>query len=240
MKRVLILEDKEIHRMTLIKMLKEIDESLEVYDAGTVAEAYKISMENMINLFLVDIIIEPEVRGDVSGLKFVEAIRKIPYYSFAPIIFITSLEDPEMCAYRELHCYGYIEKPFDKEEVKSLIYQALKFPQKDNNSINVYFRKDGVVYAIKKEEIIYIEISRKEILIHTEKENIKMPYMPVKQLLKELNSENFIQCNRGCIINKTFVEYIDYVNRYIKICDREEYVEIGRTMKEKVVNEFSN
>lgn len=42
------------------------------------------------------------------------------------------------------------------------------------------------------------------------------------------------------IINKNYVEYVDSVNRYIKLRGVKEYVEIGRTMKEKVVNEFSN
>lgn len=240
MKKVLILEDKAIHRKTLIKILEGMDDPVLIFDAGTVAEAYKIAMENTINLFLVDIIIDPEVRGDISGLKFVDSIRKIPHYSFVPVIFITSLEDPEMYAYRDLHCYGYIEKPFNNEEVKNLISKALKFPQKENRNKNVYFRNDGIVYALKTKDIIFIEINRRKVLIHTVKENMTMPYMTSNKILNELDSDNFVRCNRGCIVNKEFVEYIDPVNKYIKLRGVEDYVEIGRTMKERVLNEFSN
>lgn len=240
MKKVLIVEDKEINRKILIKILEDIKEPIQIYAVGTVLEAYKISMENVIHLFLVDIILDTEKRGDISGLKFADSIRKIPHYTFTPLIFITSLEDPEMYAYRDLHCYGYIEKPFDKEMVKDLICQALKFPQINDKNENIYFRKDGIVYSVRTQDIIFIEISRKETLIHTTKEIMSMSYMTAKQLLKELGSSSFIQCNRGCIINKKYVEYVDSVNRYIKLQGVEQYVEIGRTMKEKVMYEFSN
>ena len=240
MKRVLIVEDKELHRRTLIKILEEINEPIEIYDTGTVEEAYRISMENEINLFLIDIILDTEKRGDTSGLKFAKSIRKIPQYSFTPLIFITSLEYPEMYAYRDLHCYGYIEKPFSRKTVKDLISQALKFPQSQEKNPNIYFRKDGIVYSVKTDEIIFIEISRKNILIHTVNENMVMSYMTVKQLLDELGSHNFIQCNRGCIINKDYVETIDLINRYIKFYGVEQCVEISRSMKEKVLDEFRN
>lgn len=240
MKRVLVIEDKEIHRKILIKILEETEEMIEVYEAGTVQEAYKIAMESVINLFLIDIILNTEIRGDISGLKFAQAIREIPHYAFTPMIFITSLEDPELYAYRDLHCYGYIEKPFDREMVKELIEQALRFPQEKHDNSNVYLRKDGIVYSIKTEEIISIEITRRNIVIHTVKEDVVMAYKTVKQLMNELGTDNFVQCNRGCIINKNYVEYVDSVNRYIKLRGVKEYVEIGRTMKEKVVNEFSN
>ena len=108
MKKILILEDKEIHIKILENILKDIN-NIQVLVAKTIEEAYKLAMENTINLFLIDIILDTEVRGDVSGLRFVEAVREIPKYSFTPLIFITSLEDPKLFAYKELHCFGYIE-----------------------------------------------------------------------------------------------------------------------------------
>lgn len=238
MKKVLILEDKEIHRRTLMKILEKVQEPLQVYCAQTAAEAYQISMENNINLFLVDIILDTETRGDVSGLKFIDSLRKIPQYSFTPTIFITSLEDPRMYAYKHLHCYGYIEKPFNENVVKNLIEETLSFPTKEPKEEMVYFRNDGIVYSVNSEDIIYIEVSRKEVLIHTVKEDMKVSYMPVKQIMEKLPESSFVQCNRGCIVNKKHVEYVDSVSRYIKLCGDDNLVEIGRAMKERVLDEF--
>ncbi len=139
MKNILIVEDKEIHRKTLMKLLEGI-EDIQVFVAATVEEAYVISMENTIHLFLVDIILNTDVRGDVSGLKFVETIRGIHKYKFSPLIFITSLEDPELYAYKELHCFGYIEKPFNPKEVINMVKLALEFPEKEKKDKNIYLR----------------------------------------------------------------------------------------------------
>lgn len=238
MKKVLILEDKEINRNTLIKILEEVESSLMVYCASGRDEAYRIAMENDISLFLVDIILDTEVRGDVSGLRFANAIRKIEKYSFTPLIFITSLEDPKMLAYQQLHCYGYIEKPFDENMVKKLVKEALNFPVRESTSEQVFFRNDGIVYSVSEEELIYVEVNRKEISVHTTRENMKIAYRPVHQIMDRLNPNKFVQCNRNSIINKRHIEYVDSVNRYVKLRGVEELVEIGRAMKARVLNEF--
>ena len=239
MKKILVLEDKEIHIRTLEKVLEGID-NVQVLVAESIETAYKSALENTINLFLIDIILDTEIRGDVSGLKFVESIREMPKYSFTPLIFITSLEDPKLYAYRELHCFGYIEKPFDPTTVKKLIEQALEFPCCENKDKTIYFRSDGVMYAVNSKDIVYIENSKRKLFIYTTKERFTVPYMTCKKILQELESDNFIQCSRYIIINKNYIELIDYVNRYIKLRGVKEAVEIGSSMKKKVMYEICN
>lgn len=240
MKKVLIVEDKEIHRITLKRVLEGIDENFQIYVAGTLEEAYKLSIENTINLFLVDIILDTTARGDVSGLKFAESIRAMSQYSFTPLIFITSLEDPQLHAYRELNCLGYIEKPFDPVEVKNLIEKAFKFPEIKQKDKTVFFRKEGIVYSVKAKDIIYIESSRRKLVVHTTKEVLTVPYKTCSQILEELESDDFIQCSRYTIINKNYVESIDYVNRFIKLEGEERDIEIGISMKKKVKDELGD
>ena len=243
MKNVLILEDYELHRNILKKLLDEIDD-VWVYLAETKEEAYQIALENTIDVFLIDIILDTGIRGDISGLIFSETIRKIPKYSFVPLIFITSLEDPQFYAYKELHCFGYIEKPFAPEQVKNLIQKALKFPELKENENDtertLYFRIEGIIYAVKSKDIVYIETGRRYLTVHTTDGILKVPYKTGNQILKELNSPDFIQCSRYTIINKQFIESIDPVNRYIKMKGIEESVELGASMKKRFLDEFSN
>ena len=241
MKRVLILEDNAIHRKTLLKLLKEIDD-IQVYEAENKEQAYAISMDNIINLFLVDIILDTKNNGDVSGLKFVERIRKIPQYSFTPLIFITSLEDPKLHAYRNLHCYGYIEKPFDKSEVLNLIRKALKFPehQQQDEPQQLYLRIDGVVYCIQQDDIIYVEHTMRQLVINTTKEKISIPYKTLNSFMDDVSEDKFIKCSRSTVINKGYVQNVDIVNKYIKLRGIDELIEIGPSMKKRIVDEFSN
>lgn len=71
-------------------------------------------------MFVVDIVLDIAMPNDASGIKFARDMRNLQQYKFTPIIFLTSLHDPEIYAYRELHCYGYVEKPFDPKEVEIL------------------------------------------------------------------------------------------------------------------------
>lgn len=233
MKKVLIVEDNELHRATLIKLLKQIDCTVEIYDTDNVQEAYRIAMEHIINLFLVDIILDVTLPGDVSGIKFAENIRKVSKYLFTPLIFITSLEDPQLYAFREIHCHGYIEKPFDPLEVKRLIKESFNFPELRDNNKNIFFRKEGIVYAVKVKEIIYIENTRRKLVIHSMNETITASYKTCEDILKELDSPDFIQCSRYTIVNRNYIETIDYVNRYIKLKGGRGDLDIGVTMKKR-------
>ena len=233
-RNVLILEDKQCHREALCKILSELEKDIVIFEAENVEEAFQITMKKHIHLFLIDIILCPEQQGDVEGLLFAQKIREIQTYQFTPIIFVTSLEDPKLYSYSHLHCWGYIEKPFDVEKVKQTIMEALKFPIDDDMERSVYFRKNGIIFAKKVKDIIYIENERRKIIIHCKDDVLDIPYKTCDEILEELDSKIFIRCSRFAIINKAYIEKIDYTNRYIKLKYIDNPVEIGIAMKNKI------
>ena len=234
MRNVLIVEDKQIHREALFKIVSNINQEVRVFLADTVGDAYRIAMEHHIHLFLVDIILQPQIMGDVSGLQYVQEIRNIKKYEFTPIIFITSLEDPKLYSYSQLHCFGYIEKPFSVEQVSKLVAKALEFPMFKEEDKYVYFRKDGIIYSKCIEEIIYIESSRRKIVVHCKNDVLEIPYKTCDGILEELDSENFVKCSRFTIVNKKFIREIDYGNRYLKLRGIAKPIEIGMIMKKQM------
>lgn len=126
MKRnVLILEDKKKHREALYKIISSLAQDIVIYTAADMQSGYHIAMENHIHLFMIDIILHPEISGDVSGLKFAQKLGKIKRYQFIPLIFITSLENPQFYPYSQLYCYSYIEKPFSVKRVRETVLNAL-------------------------------------------------------------------------------------------------------------------
>lgn len=240
MKNVLVLEDNLDMLRLVEKIIKEIDETVNVYKVSTLPEAYQIALEHDIGLFLVDIMLDRSIRNDISGLVFVEKIRMIEQYAFVPIIFITSLVDPELHAYRNLHCYGYLEKPILVEEARKLIEQALKYKQQKKEEDTIFFRKDGVIYAVNKKDIIYIKSHAGKITIKTQKDELNIFYRNCKEMMKELDSNKFIQCNRATIVNREFIENVDCVNRIIKMTDGYGIIEIGATMKKSFMEKMNN
>jgi len=237
-KNVLIVEDNRASMEALVELTRECDSTSVIYCASNSAMAYKYAMENRIDLFLIDIMLDNKVYNDVSGIFFADQMRQQERYKFVPIIFVTALEDQAMAAFHKLHCYGYIEKPFDFDRVRKTIGEALKCPIRDERENQYfYYRKDGILYSIETERIIYAESYMRVLSVHLSDETIEIPYMTCNSLLEKLNSEEFLQYSRNGILNRNYIDYIDETNRYIKMKNGS-MLEIGRVLKKRFMQEL--
>lgn len=238
MKTVLIVEDNVRSMEMLVKIIENLRTDVEIKTASSQEAAAILAMKYNIDLFMLDIILNASNPGDVSGMKFVEHIRTLKKYKYTPIIFITALEDPELHAYSDLHCYYYVEKPYDAEKVSSVISEALEFPAAHKEPQNVFFRKDGILYKKEISEILYIENSRAGQTVYCTNGNLKLPYKPNHKILEELASDKFVQCSRYHIINRDYIDKIDTVNRYIQLRNLKTSIEIGNSYKKKFLNDI--
>lgn len=236
MKKILILEDKKENIDALVGLLQGMD--LEIYDATETATAYQIAMERNIDVFLLDIVLKPEEPTDMSGMVFADRIRQIDKYRFTPMIFLTALGDPELHAYKELHCYGYLTKPFHRETLLRLIEEAMTFSQPKEENRNIYFKKDGLFFAKKAQEIVYIKSSAGKMLVKTINDEMEISYKSNSQVLRELDSECFLKCNRSVVVNKNYIESIDSTNRYLELKNGYGTLEIGTIMKKDFLKEI--
>lgn len=239
MKRnILILEDKKTQRDALYKIVSDLEKDVMVYTASNVEQAYQISMTNHIHLFLMEIILCPEQEGDVTGLRFAQEIRTVRKYQFTPIIFISSLEDPKLYSYSHLHCWSYIERPFDLAKVRETVLEALNFPAYDDIERFVYFRKDGIIYAKKIKDIIYIENRRRRITVYSQDDVLEIPYRTCARMMEELDSELFVQCSRHGIVNTSYLKEVDFANRYLRLRHIDQLIEMGSVAKRKLRKEL--
>lgn len=218
------------------EIIASIDLSIEILMAASSDAAYRYAMEKDVDVFIVDIVLDTKVMGDTSGIKFAECIRGMQKYMFTPVIFTTSLEDPQMYAFRELHCYGYLEKPIDVEQAKELIRKALCFENPKSSSETIYFKRDKIIYPIEVEDIIYTHNVNHEMTIHHRNgTRLRIPYKTCSQLLKEVRTDCMVQCSRNTLVNRRYIRSIDLVNRYITLVDSEQTkIEIGSSFAKKV------
>lgn len=239
-KTVLIIEDNKTQLEMLKKLVLEVNEGVTVYAANEIKTAYQLMMERTIDVFLVDIILDVTRPGDTSGIRLVEKIREIPKYMFTPVVFITSLEDTTKYAYTDLNCLGYVEKPFSPERVKQLVEKALYFStQKETNKDAVYcFRKEGILYPIRLDNIIYIESINHVVNVYlAEGGTLSVPYRTCKQLLEDINAICLMQCSRNTIVNKNYIENVDIANRLISLKGIKNRIDIGITYRKKIMAE---
>lgn len=240
-KNCLIIEDNYVQREFMKRLVQELSGEVAVYDVDNIQEAYQILLENTIDFFIIDIVLDRNKKNDISGVKLANVVRDIPYYAFTPIIFVTSLMDPKLFAYSNLHCFCYLEKPFSKDEAKSVIRDAMEYSTPKKEMSTFCLRKGGILFPIHVDNIIYIESFNRSIIIYkSDGKSDKMPYMTCRQILQEAGNSSLLQCNRSVIVNKKYIWSVDRVNRYIELRECGKRVDIGVTYLKKVMNELCN
>lgn len=237
-KNVLIVEDNKPALEMLQQIVEEIGTEIKIYTASNSLEAYQKAIQYTIDVFLIDIILDTKKNADVSGIEFAQQVRNIEKYMFTPMIFTTSLIDPKLYAFTNLHSYAYLEKPYDPKEVKKIMIKALEYTTQRETEKTLFFRRDGLLFAVNIPEIIYIENSLHSLTIQTINEKMKMPYKSCKKLLEEIDSKDFVQCSRFIIVNMKYVAASDLVNRYLILKDDLGSLEIGTVYIKKVKEYF--
>lgn len=240
MKKILIIEDNKYEQIALDKIIHKIDEKAKTFMADNAGEAFTVSMDNDIDMFIVDIVLRPEVEGDVSGMDFVDMIRRVPKYEFVPVVFTTCLEDPQMFAYKDLHCYSYIRKPIHYKEAEHILRQAMKYRNGNCDEEKIYLKQDKIIYSIKKNDIIYVESHGGKMIVKTIKEEIVLFYSSCVKILNLLKSNRFVKCSRSTVVNQDYIKGIDIKNNSLILIDNFGSIPIGKTMRDKLMGDIKN
>lgn len=233
MTRILVLEDNKDSLKILQSIIEKISADIFVTPVDNRKEAEKaLAAEEPYHAFLLDINLNEEDTEDYSGLDFAMSIRSMSQYAFTPIVMVTSLAHLELKAYRELHCYQYIVKPYQEEEIQKLIRKVL-FRTGEVSEPSVLIKKEGINYKLLCKDIIAIKAIPRGVDIVLCKETMSVHYITIKQLLEKLPQEIFLQCHRMFVVNRNHIDYIDIVNGLIHMKNGME-AEIGVTYKTKI------
>lgn len=239
MKQILILEDNELTRNKLVKILADIGEQIDIFAFSTQEEALGFALTHQVDLFLVDIILRPKERNDFSGIQFAERIKECPSCGRAEIVFITSLAGLEVELLHRVHCYDYIEKPIDENRVKRIVREVLdrgeraaKLPER------IYFRSDGISYPVDVAKIRYAIYQNRVLSIYTDEECIEIANLPLKKFLEQVRDTVFLSPMKGTAVNLSYIESVDYVNQYIYVKDIKKPICMGAVQKKKFRSEY--
>ncbi|SNT17714.1 two component transcriptional regulator, LytTR family [Anaerovirgula multivorans] len=234
MGRILIVEDDPIISRGLAKIADSIDHDLELITTGYGEEALRYAKQGDIDAFFLDIQLK-----DYSGLLLGKKIRKIDAYQLTPIVFITAIPTKELLAFKEVHCYDYIVKPFSEEEVKkvfkTIIYHGIS--EKANKGSVLKLKQKEYTYIIQQEEIIYIESMNRKLSIRTIDGEFTVSTYTLNQILDELTT-GFVQCHRGYIINSSYIEKIDKADNLIYLKEKDIPIPLGRKYKEELMDKY--
>jgi DNA-binding LytR/AlgR family response regulator len=242
---ILILEDDCIQLRTLADIIKQSGGIYKVYEATNTAEALKIAQQERIDLFYVDINL-----SDESGMKFALQIRKMENYKLTWVIFVTIYKEFMLSAFKKIHCYDYILKPYNKEDIQRMTMSLLP----DSSSAQIAAtetRENFIIVPIRNiqvkifvSEIIFVEVFIRTSIIHTINGSFTIDYLSLKKLNSMIDDRNVLQSHRSYLVNIKYINKIEKTNNKtsykIYFYKTEETALLGNNFKKCIMDRFNN
>lgn len=140
----------------------------------------------------------------MNGLEAAREIRKID--AKVSIIFLTSLIQYALEGYK-VNATDYIVKPIKYLRLKEELHNWLT---KHRQGDNPYFvtANDTGRYKVFIKSLRYIETFNRNILLHTEQENI-VSYKSMKEMEVILKDLGFARCHTSFIVNLLYVKRVE-------------------------------
>lgn len=235
-KNILILEDEPTALRYLIQIVEECSPlEYQVFGYTNLREAYQCMERNRISLFIVDIMLNQKSTGDREGYEFIEEVRGNKDYRYVPVIFVTGLEEPRKDAYKHLHCAGYIQKPYNVNEIHQTVRKCLTYREVEEKQ-KLHLKMGGIYILFDTEQIVYVRIIGKKLFVKACNRPLgQYAYIPMKDISDQLRSEPMISCGKGLIVNGKYIDHVDQKERKLFLKDDTEPLKLTRAgLKESI------
>lgn len=238
---ILLVEDDKIQRENVKKIILDSYCNINFYEAEDKHEAIDICRNFNIDIFFLDISLK-----NSSGVDLAMEIRKIKRYELSWIIFLTTHKQYVIQALKEVHCYDYILKPYNKETLiditgKLISYNPKKIECEKSRQYIIFELKTRIRIKLYVDEIIFIERSLRKNIIHTINGKYESSKVSFKKILDTINSNEFIQSHKSFAVNINYIRKIDRIDSRLWEIKFENYDKIallGYKFKNAIMNKF--
>jgi len=188
-KEIMIIEDSKLHQQKIKNIISELEYKVsKVFAYGEEALDYILNERNYPDLLIIDIVL----KGEVDGYQIA---KKITSETNIPFIFLTAhLEQIE-----DFEASVYLNKPFNKEELKNNIelalykHQTQKKMLKNNEEINMILDTIETQVWYLKDPLTYGRVNQ----AHADFLGVKKSDIENKDITDFLDAEEASICNTG-------------------------------------------
>lgn len=119
---ILVVDDNDINRLNLKLLLKQ---GYNILEAGDLETAEKILSSHRVDLIILDLALPPEPDNPEIGMAYLEKLRS--ENPDTPVVVITGHDERALARRaRSLGALDFFGKPFDPDEVKGTVDQAIE------------------------------------------------------------------------------------------------------------------
>lgn len=181
---------------------------------------------NPVDVLLLDI----NLKGDISGLHIAEEIRKVNKNAY--IIFTTGHLEYAMMAYK-FKTFDYLPKPITFERLEETILRLFGDLESSNQKNYIKIGKSQTI--VSEQDIQYIKRDGMKLIFHTKNQDFET-YSSFAKIENNL-PENFVRCHKSFIVNIHNIANIEPSTNTISFGDND-YCLIGPKYKNNFMEVF--
>ena len=213
MYRIAICED-DLAQLNYLKnciedIFKEIETDAEILIFNSGKEMIKNDLEK-IDIFFLDIQMD-----ELNGMDVAKILRK--NNNDAEIIFVTAIVDYIQEGYK-VRAYRYLLKPVKLEDIRENLLSCVKDISKKRDDF-IILKTKGAINKISINKIAYIEVMRKDIIVHTSENEKYIVKNSMDNIEKSLKQYNFFRCHKSYLIN---IDYLQIIQKNIATVNGDE------------------
>ena len=232
-KRVLIVDCDSRQIQRIAGVVKETalqsGKGMDIYAACTLQEAEVIMEETDIDILILDTVYKGMELEEYPGIKWARSVRDREKYIPLPIIFISSVSEPKMYAYREINCLGFLPRQFKAEQLRKVLEKAMHHITLREGDKSICVRAQGIVYPLRIKDILYVEVLNRVLYIYKiDGTVLEMSHKPLRDFQMEVNSKCLVQCNKSMLINILYVDNLDQEGEYVTLAKDDIQLLVGK------------
>lgn len=229
MYNLLIVEDEEIQRKALCKIIKQLGKQIFVYEACDFNGAIQLCTTKHFDIIFLDLKLEDTINSSKNGLDIAIYLRSLKEYEYTPIVFITSIPDYIQRALNQTMCFQYILKPYTPESITNCLTKLLHSPLLPLPKFSFHNYYGGKMEFFQQDIIRFTPSASHRIYIYTTQGRFESGDYTLDQI-EELISEHFLRCHRKHLINPAYI--VSYLRSKQKITLIEDVtIPVGRSYK---------
>lgn len=177
MAKILVVDDVLVNRKLICKLVKKLDSSVELYEAGNGNDALKLIDKVEFSVIVMDVMMP-----QLNGIEALEIIKNEKNLLNTSIIICSAVNDVDSIQKAlDLGALDYFTKPLNTEQIKVTI------PLKIKNAIAFYENKKQLIQyneMFKAQMQLAEEVQRSTIIESVESTSIKMDskYIPCDEI----------------------------------------------------------
>ena len=210
-KQVLVIDSDDRQIQRIVSVLKETavqtGNRMDIYVSNTLQDAETVMEEIEIDVLILDTVYRGMSLEDYPGIKWVQNMRENEKYILLPVIFVSSIAEPRLEAYRRSNCLGFLPRQFKADELHRVLEKAMHHTTLKDADKNFLVKTQGSIYPIQIKDILYVEVLNRILYIYQKNGLVlKIPHKPLRDFQTEVDSKWLIQCNKSMLVNTLYVK----------------------------------